>query len=74
MRLDGGCSEIFTVTWFPGKGESEDERRMITNAQAAIGDSSPVRALRGRGKRKEGVKGPVVKGRVSKAKTRSKAL
>lgn len=67
-------SEIFTVTWFPEEGEPAEGRRMITNAQAAIGDLSPVKTLKVKGKREKDEEGRVAKGRVSKVKTRSKAL
>ena len=40
-------SEIFTVTWFPDL-EGKGGRRLITNAQAAIGGLKPVRGRRGK--------------------------
>lgn len=73
MRLGGGCSEIFTVTWFPGDGEEGEGRRMITDARAVVGELSPVKTPKSKSLNEKGVKSRIAKGRVSKAKTRSKA-
>ncbi len=50
-----------------GKG-----RRFITDARAVVGELSPIRTLRGRGRREKGVGGRVAKAGVAKVKTRSK--